>query len=123
MIKETYELSPIGKKLVDEITQFENCESFETFLNQFKQNSDKVYHAYQVLEREFKKEEDPENSETVNLTRGDKKLYGLLEKSTHIFMSMHEPLSSNIAEYREFYNSLKKVTSPENFTMPNGGNA
>ena len=123
MIKETYELSPIGKKLADEITQFENCESFETFLNQFKQNSDKVYHAYQVLEREFKKEEDPENSETVNLTRGDKKLYGLLEKSTHIFMSMHEPLSSNIAEYREFYNSLKKVTSPENFTMPNGGNA
>lgn len=121
MIEETYELSPIGKRIAENIAQSENNESLEQFMKIFRQNSDTIYHAYLELDNEFKKEECPESSQTVKLTRGDKILHKFLEKSTFKFMSMHEPLSHNITEYREFYNSLKKVIVPEILTPPKGG--
>lgn len=122
MIEETYELSPIGKRIAEKIAQSENSESLEQFMKLFRQISDLVYHSYLELDNEFKKEDCLDCLETVKLTRGDKILHNFLEKSTFKFMSMHEPLSYNITEYRDFYSSLKKVTVPEILTPPKGGN-
>lgn len=123
MIEDTLELSPIGKRIADYVAKSENSEYLEQFNKFFRQNSDLIYHAYQELDMEFKKEENNESADFVKLTRGDRILYKLLEKTMFTFMSMHEPLSYDITEYKRFYNSLKKVTVPELLIPPKGGNA
>lgn len=120
MIDSTYELSPFGKKIAENLTKTENTENIKLFMKIFRMNSDIIYHSFLEMEQEFKKERDPEHSQSVKLTHGDEILYKLLEKTTFKFMSMYEPLNYNIEEYKGFYESLKRVNNPEILTPPKG---
>lgn len=118
MIDDSYELSPIGQKIVAELAQTDNCTAVETFMKQFKSNSDLIYHSYLELDAEFRRERQPEEKKTIRLTHGDEILLQFLEKSTHQCMSMHEPLSNNLNDYLGMYGSLKRVANPEVYMAP-----